>query len=76
MCKVRCTERERERERSLPHCVTAAARGEEEDERVLPLRFLCYCISPSYSVFYSLWAVVVFSFLLAISIDESKASIM
>ena len=41
-------------------CVTAAACGEEEDERSLPLRFLD-CVFLSYSgIVYNLWAVVVF----------------
>ena len=59
--RVRETERERERERDrCLHCVTAAACGEEEDKRLLPLCSLCHCIPLSYSIFYSLWAVVVF----------------
>ena len=50
----------RERGRCLLLCVTAAVRGEEEDERSLPLRFLD-CVFLSYSdIVYSLWAVVVF----------------
>ena len=52
-------ERERERDRCLL-CVTAAACGEEEDERSLSLRLLD-CVFLSYSgIVYSLWAVVVF----------------
>ena len=43
-CKVRCTERERETKRERErvrclHCITAAACGEEEDKRLLPLCF-------------------------------------
>ena len=50
--------RERERGPCLL-CVAAAACGDEEDERSLPLRFLD-CVFLSYSAFvYILWAVVV-----------------
>ena len=52
------SERERERGHCLL-CVTAAAYGEEEDERSLPLRFLDIVLL-LHSAFYSLWAVVVF----------------
>ena len=46
-CKISCTERERERERERQrsrclHSVTAAACGEEEDKRLLPL---CFSVS-------------------------------
>ena len=63
-CKVRCTEsvreRERERERSCLLCVTAAACGEEEDERSLPLRFLDNVFLSYSGIFCSLCAAVGF----------------
>ena len=44
--------REREIGRCL-HCVTAAACGEEEDKRLLPLCFLCHCIFLSHIVYFT-----------------------
>ena len=59
-CTESVTERERERERGCClHLVTAAACGEEEDKRSLPLCLLDI-VFLSYSVFYSLGVVVVF----------------